>query len=140
MSQKIKVLSFAGSLRKGSYNKALIHTAVELAPQNVSIEIFDLEGIPPFNQEFETNPPPRVKEFKDKIRDSDALFNCNTRIQLLNSRSSQKRYRLRFKTQNRHPSGRQTRRHYECIHRKVRRCPCAISFAANFRFSRHASS
>jgi chromate reductase len=74
MSQKIKVLSFAGSLRKGSYNKALIHTAVELAPQNVSIEIFDLEGIPLFNQEFETNPPPRVKEFKDKIRDSDALL------------------------------------------------------------------
>jgi chromate reductase len=74
MSQKIKVLSFAGSLRKGSYNKALIHTAIELAPQNVSIEIFDLEGIPPFNQEFETNPPLRVKEFKDKIRDSDALL------------------------------------------------------------------
>ena len=74
MSQKIKVLSFAGSLRKGSYNKALIHTAIELAPQNVSIEIFDLEGIPPFNQEFETNPPLRIKEFKDKIRDSDALL------------------------------------------------------------------
>jgi chromate reductase len=74
MSQKIKVLSFAGSLRKGSYNKALIHAAIELAPQNVSIEIFDLEGIPPFNQEFETNPPSRVKEFKDKIRDSDALL------------------------------------------------------------------
>ena len=74
MSQKIKILSFAGSLRKGSYNKALIHTAIELAPQNISIEIFDLEGIPPFNQEFETNPPLRVKEFKDKIRDSDALL------------------------------------------------------------------
>jgi chromate reductase len=74
MSQKIKVLSFAGSLRKGSYNKALIRAAIELAPQNVSIEFFDLEGIPPFNQEFETNPPSRVKEFKDKIRDSDALL------------------------------------------------------------------
>ncbi len=74
MSEKIKVLAFAGSLRKGSYNKALIRAAVELAPENVAIEVFDLEGIPPFNQEFESNPPQRVKEFKDKIRNADALL------------------------------------------------------------------
>ena len=74
MSEKIKVLAFAGSLRKCSYNKALIRAAVELAPENVAIEVFDLEGVPPFNQEFETNPPSRVKVFKDKIRDSDALL------------------------------------------------------------------
>ena len=74
MEQKIKVLAFAGSLRKGSYNKALIRAAVEVAPENVSIEVFDLEGIPPFNQEFEANPPQRVKEFKDKIRNADALL------------------------------------------------------------------
>jgi chromate reductase len=72
--EKIKVLAFAGSLRKGSFNKALIRAAVELAPENMVIEVFDLEGIPPFNQEFETNPPQRVKEFKDKIRESDALL------------------------------------------------------------------
>lgn len=74
MVQKIKVLAFAGSLRKGSYNKALIRTAVEVAPENVAIEVFDLEGIPPFNQDFETNPPQRVREFKDKIRNADALL------------------------------------------------------------------
>jgi chromate reductase len=74
MADKIKILAFAGSLRKGSYNKALIRAAVELAPENVAIEIFDLEGIPPFNQDFEANPPERVKEFKDKIRNADALL------------------------------------------------------------------
>jgi chromate reductase len=74
MSEKIKVLAFAGSLRKGSYNKALIRAAVEVAPENVAIEVFDLEGIPPFNQEFEVTPPQRVKEFKDKIRAADALL------------------------------------------------------------------
>jgi chromate reductase, NAD(P)H dehydrogenase (quinone) len=74
MSEKIKVLAFAGSLRKGSYNKALIRAAIEVAPPNVAIEVFDLEGIPPFNQEFEANPPQRVKEFKDKIRFADALL------------------------------------------------------------------
>jgi chromate reductase len=74
MERQIKVLAFAGSLRKGSYNKALVRAAVEVAPENVEIEVFDLEGIPPFNQEFEANPTQRVKEFKDKIRNSDALL------------------------------------------------------------------
>jgi chromate reductase len=74
MQQQIKVLAFAGSLRKGSYNKALIRAAVEVAPPTVSIEIFNLEGIPPFNQDYEGNPPQRVKDFKEKIRNADALL------------------------------------------------------------------
>jgi len=74
MTEKIKVLAFAGSLRKGSYNKALIRAAVEVAPENVAVEAFDLEGIPLFNQEFEADPPKKVKEFKDRIRAADALL------------------------------------------------------------------
>ncbi len=38
------------------------------------IEVFDLEGIPPFNQDFENDPPQKVKEFKEKIRQADALL------------------------------------------------------------------
>jgi chromate reductase len=74
VEQKIKVLAFAGSLRKGSYNKALVRAALEVSPENVTIEVFDLEGIPPFNQDFGANPPQRVKEFKEKIRNADALL------------------------------------------------------------------
>jgi len=32
LTDKIKVIAFAGSLRVGSYNKALISAAVEVAP------------------------------------------------------------------------------------------------------------
>jgi chromate reductase len=74
MEEKFKILAFAGSLRKGSYNKALVRAAVELAPENVTIEIFDLEGIPPFNQDNERNPPPVVREFKEKIKKADGLL------------------------------------------------------------------
>ena len=74
MGDKIKIFSFAGSLRKGSYNKALLNAAVELAPENVEIEVFDLEGIPLFNQDLELNPPFKVKEFKEKIKAADALL------------------------------------------------------------------
>ena len=74
MSEKIKVLAFAGSLRKGSFNKALIRAAVDVAPENVAIEVFDLEGMPLFNQDLEATPPQKVKEFKEKIRAADALL------------------------------------------------------------------
>ena len=74
MEKQIKILAFAGSLRKGSYNKALVRAAVELAPENVAMEVFDLEGIPPFNQDLENQPPQRVIEFKAKIRAADALL------------------------------------------------------------------
>ena len=68
MPNEIKVLGFAGSLRKGSYNRALLRAAVGLAPENVKIEIFELEGIPLFNQDQEKTPPDIVREFKKKIR------------------------------------------------------------------------
>ena len=74
MSKKIKILGFAGSLRKGSYNKALLRAALEQVPDNAELEIFDLEGMPLFNQDLELNYPDKVKEFKKKIRAADALL------------------------------------------------------------------
>lgn len=74
VEKQFKILAFAGSLRKGSYNKALVRAAVELAPKNVAMEVFDLEGIPPYNQDLENTPPERVTEFKEKIRSADALL------------------------------------------------------------------
>src|SRR5919198_5313767 len=71
---KIKVLGFAGSLRQGSYNKALLLSAADLVPDDMQLEIFDLEGIPPFNQDIEQNMPDKVKEFKMKIREADAIL------------------------------------------------------------------
>jgi chromate reductase len=70
----VKILGFVGSLRKGSFNKALMRAAVELTPEDATIEIFNLEGIPPFNQDLEDQPPPSVKEFKAKIKKADALL------------------------------------------------------------------
>ena len=74
MNGKISILGFAGSLRKGSYNKALLRAALELLPEDAELEIFDLEGIPPYNQDLDNNLPPRVREFKEKIRTADAIL------------------------------------------------------------------
>ncbi len=74
MEGDISILGFAGSLRKASYNRALLAAASSVVPQGAALEIFDLEGIPPFNQDSENNPPPRVRDFKARIRASDALL------------------------------------------------------------------
>jgi chromate reductase len=74
MMLKVSILGFAGSLRKGSYNKALLRAALEMIPADAELEIFDIEGIPPFNQDLENQPPEKVKEFKAKIRAADAVL------------------------------------------------------------------
>ena len=74
MNTKVSILGFAGSLRKDSYNKAILRAAASLVPGNAELSIFDLEGIPPFNQDFEKEPPEKVKDFKAKIRTADAIL------------------------------------------------------------------
>ncbi|MEI5907906.1 NADPH-dependent FMN reductase [Bacillus spongiae] len=74
-TQKINVLGFAGSLRKDSYNHALLREAAKLAPDNLDIIDFDLSDIPMFNEDLEKQGDPSiVTEFKEAIRQSDALF------------------------------------------------------------------
>jgi chromate reductase, NAD(P)H dehydrogenase (quinone) len=71
---KVKILGIAGSLRKGSYNRAALRAAKKLAPEDANIDIFELDGIPPFNQDNENPPPDIVAELKSKIHSSDAIL------------------------------------------------------------------
>ena len=74
MAGSLKILGIAGSLRKASYNRAALRAAQKLAPQEATIETFELDGIPGFNQDEERNPPPRVVELKRRIREADAIL------------------------------------------------------------------
>ena len=74
-SDNITILAFAGSLRKDSYNKALLRAAKKLAPKEMKIEFFDLEGIPFFNADVEAEgDPDYVTEFKEAIRQADGIL------------------------------------------------------------------
>lgn len=70
----IHVLAFAGSLRKGSYNRLLLTASQRLAPPEMKIEIFDLKEIPPYNMDLEPDFPPAVVELKAKIRAANGLL------------------------------------------------------------------
>jgi chromate reductase len=74
MAQPITILGIPGSLRKGSYNRSALRAAQELAPETAKIEIFEIDGIPVFNQDDEGNVPAKVTLFKSKIRAADAIL------------------------------------------------------------------
>ena len=70
----VRILGIAGSLRKASFNRAALRAALELVPADATLEAFELDGIPPFNQDEERSVPPRVAELKARIRAADAIL------------------------------------------------------------------
>ncbi len=74
MADQITVLGIAGSLRKDSFNKKALLAAQKLAPEGVRVEVFDITGIPVFNQDEDQTPPQKVVEFKTAIRAADAIL------------------------------------------------------------------
>ena len=75
MADPIRVLGFAGSLRQGSYNKAALRAAIELAPAGMTIETFDLGPIQPYNEDVKQQGfPPPEQELRERIRAADALL------------------------------------------------------------------
>ncbi len=68
------VLAFAGSLRAKSYNRALLEASKRLAPEGMTIEIFDLGDIPIYNMDLEPDFPASVVAFKEAIKAADGLL------------------------------------------------------------------
>lgn len=57
------IIGISGSLRKGSFNTSLLRVAAELVPDDCTLEIATIKGIPAV-----------VTELKDRIADSDGLI------------------------------------------------------------------
>src|ERR1700689_1753678 len=69
-----KILGISGSLRKASFNAALLRAAVELAPAGTSIEIASIRGIPLYDADVEAQGiPAAAVELKEKVVAPDAL-------------------------------------------------------------------
>jgi chromate reductase len=68
------IVGFAGSLRKGSYNRAGLKAAQSLLPAGAVLEIASLDDLPLFNEDFEFNPPIAVQTFKNQVRQADAVI------------------------------------------------------------------
>src|SRR4051794_19366670 len=74
MNKPIRILGIAGSLRRESYNRGALRAAQQLVPEGVTLDVFELDGTPGFNQDEELNPPAKVAEFKRRFREADAIL------------------------------------------------------------------
>ena len=72
----VRILGLSGSLRKGSFNSALLRAAAELMPEGATLEIGTIEGIPLYNGDLEAERglPETVVTLKEQIARADGLL------------------------------------------------------------------
>jgi chromate reductase len=71
----VKTLGISGSLRKGSYNTALLRAATELLPEGMTLEIADIAQFPLYNEDVrQAGFPAPVQKLRDQIVAADALL------------------------------------------------------------------
>jgi chromate reductase len=71
----MQILGISGSLRAASYNTALLRAAAQVAPEGVTIDIYeDLELLPPFNEDREDAPPAEVERLRAELESADAVL------------------------------------------------------------------
>lgn len=73
--QPIRILGIVGSLRRQSFNRALIEAAQEVAPEGVTVDMYLLHDIPLYNADVEAEgDPPPVVDFKNAIAEADGVL------------------------------------------------------------------
>jgi chromate reductase len=70
-----RIVAFSGSLRRGSFNRALIRAAQELAPEGMTIEPIEIGELPFYNADVEKQgDPPAVAAFKAAVSEADGVL------------------------------------------------------------------
>ncbi|KAF8009953.1 hypothetical protein BT93_J0816 [Corymbia citriodora subsp. variegata] len=75
----IKVAAICGSLRKASFNRGLLRSAVEISQQSANgmrIELIDVSPLPMINTDLEVDGrfPPAVEAFRQKVLEADSIL------------------------------------------------------------------
>ena len=72
----ITLIGLSGSLRRGSYNSAVLRAAASMMPPDSELRIESIADIPLYNGDDEaaTGVPPAVSRLKDAIAASDGLL------------------------------------------------------------------
>ncbi len=68
------IIGIVGSLRKDSYNRALMNAFVNQAPEGTNISIVEIDNLPFYDQDLEAEFPAEAKALKDKIEAADAII------------------------------------------------------------------
>ena len=79
MTAPLRVLAFCGSLRKASMNRQLLRAAIEVAPADLQIMVWDRLGeLPLYNADLDVEPwPEPVAARRAALTQSDAVLNAS---------------------------------------------------------------
>lgn len=74
-SDALRILGVSGSLRRESFNTAVLRTAIDLAPPEMSFEVAELRDIPLYDDDLrQAGYPPPVSRLRDQIAAADGLL------------------------------------------------------------------
>lgn len=71
---KYRIAVVIGSIRKDSFNRKLANAVVKLAPSEFSFRQMQINDLPLYNQDDDSNQADSVKRLKNEIKDSDGLL------------------------------------------------------------------
>ena len=74
MAATRNVAVIVGSLRKESFNRKMAKAVVAIAQPPLKLEIVEIGHLPFENQDYESDPPQVVRDFKQKIESFDAVL------------------------------------------------------------------
>lgn len=69
-----KIAVVVGSLRKDSFNRKLANAIVKLAPPDFSFGQVQIDNLPLYNQDDDTNQAETVKKLKNEIKNSQGIL------------------------------------------------------------------
>lgn len=70
--QRVAVL--VGSLRAGSLNRKMAESLIAMGSDNLALGIVEIGKLPLYNEEYDENPPSEWREFRERIKASDAIL------------------------------------------------------------------
>jgi chromate reductase len=74
MAKTINAAVIVGSLRKGSINRMVANTLIELAPADLKLGIVEIGQLQLYNQDLDDRPPAEWTAFRERIAGSNAVL------------------------------------------------------------------
>ena len=72
--ETIQILVLVGGISKDSLNRKLFNAVRTLAPPHLSLEGVEIDHLPFFNQDLESDLPKAVRDFKERIKSAKAIL------------------------------------------------------------------
>jgi chromate reductase len=74
MAQPTDIVVIVGSLRKESFNRKTANALVEMAPEQLRLEIVEIGDLPLYNQDSDEDPPAVYNTYRERIRAAEGYL------------------------------------------------------------------